>query len=63
MAETSEERTEEPTSRRLQKAREEGQVARSTELPAAAVTIAALAMIYITGEFLVAKIEIGRAHV
>ena len=56
MAETSEERTEEPTSRRLQKAREEGQVARSTELPAAAVTIASLAMIYITGEFLISKI-------
>jgi flagellar biosynthetic protein FlhB len=57
MAETSEERTEEPTSRRLQKAREEGQVARSTELPAAAVTIASLAMIYITGEFLISKIS------
>ena len=52
---SSEERTEEPTSRRLQKAREEGQVARSTELPAAAVTIAALAMMYITGEFLISK--------
>ena len=57
MSETSEERTEEPTSRRLQKAREEGQVARSTELPAAAVTIASLAMIYITGEFLISKIS------
>ncbi len=56
MSETSEERTEEPTSRRLQKAREEGQVARSTELPAAAVTIAALAMLYITGDFLISKI-------
>ncbi len=56
MAETSEDKTEEPTSRRLQKAREEGQVARSTELPAAAVTIAALAMLYITGDFLISKI-------
>jgi len=56
MAENAEERTEEPTSRRLQKAREEGQVARSTELPAAAVTIASLAMIYITGDFLISKI-------
>lgn len=53
---SSEERTEEPTSRRLQKAREEGQVARSTELPAAAVTIAALSMLYITGDFLVSKL-------
>jgi flagellar biosynthetic protein FlhB len=56
MSESSEEKTEEPTSRRLQKAREEGQVARSQELPAAAVTIAALAMILITGNMLVSKI-------
>ncbi len=56
MSESSEEKTEEPTSRRLQKAREEGQVARSQELPAAAVTIAALAMILITGNMLISKI-------
>jgi flagellar biosynthetic protein FlhB len=48
-------KTEEPTSRKLQKAREEGQVARSTELPAAAVTIAALGMIYLTGSTLLHK--------
>ena len=56
MSESSEEKTEEPTSRRLQKAREEGQVARSPELPAAAVTIAALAMILITGNMLISKL-------
>jgi len=56
MSESSEEKTEEPTSRRLQKAREEGQVARSQELPAAAVTIAALAMILITGNMLISKL-------
>ena len=56
MSESSEAKTEEPTSRRLQKAREEGQVARSQELPAAAVTIAALAMILITGNMLVSKL-------
>lgn len=49
-------KTEEPTSRKLQKAREEGQVARSTELPAAAVTIAALGMLYLTGGPLVRKL-------
>ena len=48
-------KTEEPTSRKLQKAREEGQVARSQELPAAAVTIAVLGMIYLTGDTLVHK--------
>ena len=56
MSESSEEKTEEPTSRRLHKAREEGQVARSPELPAAAVTIAALAMILITGNMLISKL-------
>ncbi|NCV87974.1 MAG: flagellar biosynthetic protein FlhB, partial [Oxalobacteraceae bacterium] len=48
MADSSDqEKTEEPTSRKLEKAREEGQVARSMELPAAAVTIAALGMLYL----------------
>ncbi|NDC09198.1 MAG: flagellar biosynthesis protein FlhB [Oxalobacteraceae bacterium] len=49
------EKTEEPTSRKLEKAREEGQVARSTELPAASVTIAALSMLYLTGDTLIHK--------
>ncbi len=49
-------KTEEPTSRKLSKAREEGQVARSTELPAAAVTIAALGMLFLTGGTLVTKL-------
>lgn len=49
-------KTEEPTSRKLSKAREEGQVARSTELPAAAVTIAALGMLFLTGSTLVSKL-------
>lgn len=56
MSESSEEKTEEPTSRRLQKAREDGQVARSQELPAAAVTIAALSMMLITGNMLITKL-------
>lgn len=53
---SSEEKTEEPTSRRLSKAREDGQVARSTELPTAAVTIAALGFLFLTGGVLVAKL-------
>ena len=51
----NQEKTEEPTSRKLEKAREEGQVARSVELPAAAVTIAALGMLYLTGGTLIHK--------
>jgi flagellar biosynthetic protein FlhB len=53
---SSEDKTEEPTSRRLSKAREDGQVARSTELPAAAVTIAAMGMLFLTGGYLVSKL-------
>ena len=56
MSESLEEKTEEPTSRRLQKAREDGQVARSQELPAAAVTIAALSMMLVTGSMLITKL-------
>lgn len=56
MSESSEEKTEEPTSRRLQKARENGQVARSQELPAAAVTIAALSIMLFTGSMLITKL-------
>ena len=43
MAENSSaEKTEDPTERKLSKSREDGQVARSPELPAAAVTIGAI---------------------
>mgnify|MGYP000160852276 CR=1 FL=1 len=54
---SDDDKTEEPTARKLSKAREEGQVARSTELPAAAVTIAALGMLYLTGGPLAAETQ------
>jgi flagellar biosynthetic protein FlhB len=50
------ERTEEPTARRLQQAREDGQVARSQELSAAFVVIAAMAFLYFTGGYLMKEI-------
>ena len=53
MAESSAERTEQPTARRLQKAREEGRVARSTDLPAAAVTIVSMIMLSLSGAWFV----------
>ncbi len=56
MAFGDDDKTEEPTARRLSKAREEGQVARSSELPAAAVTIAALSLLFITGNTLIGKL-------
>ncbi|MCL1141675.1 flagellar biosynthesis protein FlhB [Shewanella gaetbuli] len=46
---TSQERTEEPTSRRLEQAREKGQVARSKELGTAAVLLAASVGFAMTG--------------
>ncbi len=52
-------KTEEPTSRKLEKAREEGQVARSPEMPAAMVTIAVLGMLYLTGDTVVRKMAEG----
>jgi flagellar biosynthetic protein FlhB len=53
---SSEDRTEEPTSRRLSDARKEGQIARSMELPAAAVTISAVGLIFFMGNYLVTKL-------
>ncbi len=50
-------RTEQPTARRLSKAREDGDVARSPELPAAAVMIAAASVILFMGSWWVGKIS------
>ena len=52
MAGDSSERTEEPTAQRLTKAREEGQLARSTELPTAAVMIAATLFFTVAGSYM-----------
>ena len=54
--ESGAEKSEEPTARRLSKARDEGQVARSIELPAAAVTVSAVALLLIMGGWLVSRI-------
>lgn len=52
---SSAEQTEEPTARKLRNARDEGQVARSMELPAAAVTIGAILTMVMTGGYLITK--------
>ena len=54
---TAEDRTEEPTARRLQKAREDGESARSNEVPAAAVMIAAACYLALYGDSLVADLK------
>jgi flagellar biosynthetic protein FlhB len=53
---TGQDKTEEPTARKLSKAREDGQVARSIELPAAAVVIGALLMLLMTGGWLITRL-------
>jgi flagellar biosynthesis protein FlhB len=49
---SDDDKTEEPTARRLEKAREDGQVPRSSEATAATVTISALAMLYLLGPWI-----------
>jgi len=54
--ESGAEKTEDPTARKLRNARDEGQVARSIELPAAAVTIGAILVMFMTGSVLIKHI-------
>lgn len=53
---SAEDRTEEPTARRLSQATEEGESARSSEVTAAAVVIAATAYLFYAGTHLTEKI-------
>ena len=52
----SQEKTEEPTARRLSKAREEGQIARSTEITIAASVISVAIYIYLFGSSLLGTV-------
>ena len=54
--ETTEEKTEEPTAKRLQKAREDGQVARSQELSVAAMMIGVASFMYLFGGALIVNV-------
>lgn len=53
MADSTADKTEQPTARRLQKAREEGRVARSIDLPAAAVTVISVMVLSMAGAWFV----------
>jgi flagellar biosynthesis protein FlhB len=56
MAESSaQDRTEEPTARKLSKAREDGQVARSIELPAAAILISCFLLLVTMGGWMATR--------
>ena len=53
--ESGEEKTEDPTSRRIDEAREKGDVAKSSEIPSAAVLLAGLLAMYFLGDYLLAR--------
>ena len=53
---SDQDRTEEPTARKLRKAREDGQVARSIELPAAAIVIGSFLLILMMGGWLMTRL-------
>jgi flagellar biosynthetic protein FlhB len=53
---SDQDRTEEPTARKLRQAREDGQVARSIELPAAAVVIGSFMLILMMGGWLMNRL-------
>lgn len=58
MADHKDNRTEKPTPRRLQKAREKGQVARSKEVPSAAVLLAGLLLLSYGGQKMLQSLQV-----
>ena len=55
MSESAQEKTEEPTAQKLRKAREDGEVPRSIELPAAVIVIGAMLILFLTGGWLIQR--------
>jgi len=62
MADGKGDKTEKPTARKLRKAREEGQIARSREVPSAAVLLGTLLMLQYGGATIVQKLELELQH-
>ena len=57
MSESAEDKTEDPTAQKLKKARDDGQVARSMELPAAVIVIGSFAMLMVTGGWVITRLS------
>ncbi len=55
---SAQEKTEAPTARRLSKARADGEVARSMELPAAVIVIGTLTLLLLTGPWIMERLSI-----
>jgi len=56
------EKTEDPTSRRLSEGRKKGDVAKSTEIPSAAVLLAGLLTLYASREYMMGQFRILTSH-
>ena len=56
MAEQGQDRTEKPTAKKLRQARDQGQVARSAELPAAVIVIGSFMILMLMGSWLVHRL-------
>ena len=57
MSESAEDKTEDPTAQKLKKARDDGQVARSMELPAAVIVIGSFAVLMVTGGWVITRLS------
>ena len=57
MSESAQDKTEDPTAQKLNKAREDGQVARSTELPAAVIVIGSFVVLMLSGSWLISRLS------
>ena len=57
MSESAQDKTEDPTAQKLKKARDDGQVARSMELPAAVIVIGSFAMLMVTGGWVITRLS------
>ena len=57
MSESAQDKTEDPTAQKLKKAREDGQVARSTELPAAVIVIGSFVVLMLSGSWLISRLS------
>jgi flagellar biosynthetic protein FlhB len=57
VSESAQDKTEDPTAQKLNKAREDGQVARSTELPAAVIVIGSFVVLMLSGSWLISRLS------
>ena len=57
MSDSAQDKTEDPTAQKLKKARDDGQVARSMELPAAVIVIGSIAILMVMGSWLITRLS------